>query len=71
MCAAVVLILLCSSSLSGGLKEHDVIISINGQRISSATDVSTIIKKDTTLQVVVRRGNEDTIITITPMEIDP
>ncbi|KAK6328661.1 hypothetical protein J4Q44_G00006390 [Coregonus suidteri] len=56
---------------AGGLKEHDVIISINGQRISSATDVSTIIKKDTTLQVVVRRGNEDAIITIVPMEIDP
>uniref|UniRef100_A0A8C7IG26 HtrA serine peptidase 1 n=1 Tax=Oncorhynchus kisutch TaxID=8019 RepID=A0A8C7IG26_ONCKI len=56
---------------AGGLKEHDVIISINGQQITSATDVSTIIKKDTTLQVVVRRGNEDTIITITPMEIDP
>ncbi|CAB1343710.1 unnamed protein product [Coregonus sp. 'balchen'] len=56
---------------AGGLKEHDVIISINGQRISSATDVSTIIKKDATLQVVVRRGNEDAIITIVPMEIDP
>uniref|UniRef100_A0A4W5N1M7 HtrA serine peptidase 1a n=1 Tax=Hucho hucho TaxID=62062 RepID=A0A4W5N1M7_9TELE len=56
---------------AGGLKEHDVIISINGQRIANATDVSTIIKKDATLQVVVRRGNEDTIITIAPMEIDP
>ncbi|XP_020349759.1 serine protease HTRA1A [Oncorhynchus kisutch] len=56
---------------AGGLKEHDVIISINGQRISSATDVSTIIKKDATLQVVVRRSNEDVIITIVPMEIDP
>ncbi|XP_029554370.1 serine protease HTRA1A [Salmo trutta] len=56
---------------AGGLKEHDVIISINGQRISSATDVSTIIKKDATLQVVVRRSNEDVIITIVSMEIDP
>ncbi|XP_023864732.2 serine protease HTRA1A [Salvelinus sp. IW2-2015] len=56
---------------AGGLKEHDVIISINGQRISSATDVSAIIKKDVTLQVVVRRSNEDVIITIVPMEIDP
>ncbi|KAM9558259.1 serine protease HTRA1A-like [Salvelinus alpinus] len=56
---------------AGGLKEHDVIISINGQRISSATDVSAIIKKDATLQVVVRRSNEDVIITIVPMEIDP
>ncbi|KAL0964489.1 hypothetical protein UPYG_G00324510 [Umbra pygmaea] len=55
----------------GGLKEHDVIISINGQTISSANDVSTVVKKDSTLRVVVRRGNEDTIITIKPIEIDP
>ncbi|XP_017283454.1 serine protease HTRA1A [Kryptolebias marmoratus] len=54
-----------------GLKEHDVIISINGQRISTATDVSAAIKKDDTLKVVVRRGNEDAILTVVPMEIDP
>ena len=59
------------SGFSGGLKEHDVIISINGQRIATATDVSAAIKKDATLRVVVRRGNEDTILTILPMEIDP
>ncbi|KAK1905221.1 Serine protease HTRA1A [Dissostichus eleginoides] len=53
-----------------GLKEHDVIISINGQRISSATDVSAIIKKENTLRVVVRRGNEDAILTVVPVEID-
>ena len=56
---------------SGGLKEHDVIISINSQRISSATDVSNTIKSGATLRVVVRRGNEDAILTIVPMEIDP
>lgn len=55
----------------GGLKEHDVIISINGQRISTATDVSGAIKRDSTLRMVVRRGNEDVILTIIPMEIDP
>lgn len=55
----------------GGLKEHDVIISINGQRISTASDVSAAIKKDDTLKVVVRRGNEDAILTIVPVEIDP
>ncbi|KAM4729391.1 serine protease HTRA1A [Anableps anableps] len=55
----------------GGLKEHDVIISINGQRISTATDVSTAIKSDNTLKVVVRRGNEDAILTVVPVEIDP
>ncbi|XP_045926727.1 serine protease HTRA1A-like isoform X1 [Micropterus dolomieu] len=56
---------------TGGLKEHDVIISINGQRIASATDVSAAIKSDDTLRVVVRRGNEDAILTVVPMEIDP
>uniref|UniRef100_A0AAY4AZI3 PDZ domain-containing protein n=1 Tax=Denticeps clupeoides TaxID=299321 RepID=A0AAY4AZI3_9TELE len=56
---------------AGGLKEHDVIISINGQRMASATDVSNAIKKDGSLRVVVRRGNEDAILTIIPVEIDP
>uniref|UniRef100_A0A3Q3W2I2 HtrA serine peptidase 1 n=1 Tax=Mola mola TaxID=94237 RepID=A0A3Q3W2I2_MOLML len=55
----------------GGLKEHDVIISINGERISTATDVSATIKKDGNLSVVVRRGNEDVILMVVPMEIDP
>ncbi|XP_007230685.3 serine protease HTRA1A isoform X2 [Astyanax mexicanus] len=54
-----------------GLKEHDVIISINSQRISTATDVSTAIKKDSTLRMVVRRSNEDVMLTVIPMEIDP
>ncbi|XP_034040998.1 serine protease HTRA1A-like [Thalassophryne amazonica] len=56
---------------AGGLKEHDVIISINGFRISSANDVSTAIKRDNTLKVVVRRGNEDAILTVFPIEINP
>uniref|UniRef100_A0A8C1QMN5 HtrA serine peptidase 1b n=1 Tax=Cyprinus carpio TaxID=7962 RepID=A0A8C1QMN5_CYPCA len=34
-------------------------------------DVSTAIKKDDTLRAVVRRGNEDVILTIIPEEIDP
>ncbi|XP_008319801.1 serine protease HTRA1A [Cynoglossus semilaevis] len=55
----------------GGLKDHDVIISINSQRISTATDVSTAIKQEGTLSVVVRRGNEDVILTVAPIEIDP
>lgn len=58
-------------SSSAGLKEHDVIISINGHRISTATDVSAAIKRDDTLKVVVRRGNEDAILTVVPIEIDP
>lgn len=62
-------LLLCI--FSGGLKDNDVIISINGQSISSASDVSDIIKKDSTLNMVVRRGNEDVMLTVVPEEIDP
>ncbi|XP_064176738.1 serine protease HTRA1B [Anguilla rostrata] len=56
---------------SAGLKESDVIISINGQHISSAGDVSSAIKTDDTLRLVVRRGNEDVLLTIVPEEIEP
>ncbi|XP_010863297.2 serine protease HTRA1B [Esox lucius] len=55
----------------GGLKESDVIITINSQRINSASDVSAAIKRDDTLRMVVRRGNEDIMLTIVPDEIDP
>uniref|UniRef100_A0A672GXG7 Serine protease HTRA1B-like n=1 Tax=Salarias fasciatus TaxID=181472 RepID=A0A672GXG7_SALFA len=56
---------------AAGLKESDVIISINGERVTSASDVSTAIKQDETLRTVVRRGNEDVILTIVPDEIEP
>ncbi|KAJ0016322.1 hypothetical protein NQD34_014612 [Periophthalmus magnuspinnatus] len=56
---------------AAGLKESDVIISINGERVTSASDVSAAIKRDQTLKTVVRRGNEDVILTIVPEEIDP
>ncbi|XP_031423508.1 serine protease HTRA1B [Clupea harengus] len=55
----------------GGLMESDVIISINGQRVSSANDVSLAIRRDDSLKMVVRRGNEDVMVTIIPEEIDP
>ena len=51
--------------------ESDVIISINGQRVSSANDVSLAIRRDDSLKMVVRRGNEDVMVTIIPEEIDP
>uniref|UniRef100_A0A6I8NYJ5 Serine protease HTRA1 n=1 Tax=Ornithorhynchus anatinus TaxID=9258 RepID=A0A6I8NYJ5_ORNAN len=56
---------------AGGLKENDVIISINGQSVVTASDVSDVIKKESTLNMVVRRGNEDIMITVVPEEIDP
>ncbi|XP_034715893.1 serine protease HTRA1B [Etheostoma cragini] len=56
---------------AAGLQERDVIISINGERISTASDVSAAIKRDEKLRTVVRRGNEDVILTIVPEEIEP
>ncbi|KAF0025912.1 hypothetical protein F2P81_022793 [Scophthalmus maximus] len=56
---------------AAGLEESDVIISINGERVASASDVSAAIRRDETLRTVVRRGNEDVILTIVPEEIEP
>uniref|UniRef100_A0AAQ5XAN0 HtrA serine peptidase 1 n=1 Tax=Amphiprion ocellaris TaxID=80972 RepID=A0AAQ5XAN0_AMPOC len=56
---------------AAGLKESDVIISINGEQITSASDVSAAIKRDKMLRTVVRRGNEDVMLSIVPEEIEP
>lgn len=56
---------------AAGLQESDVIISINGERVTSASDVSAAINQNETLRIVVRRGNEDIIINVVPEEIDP
>ncbi|KAG2463148.1 HTRA1 protease, partial [Polypterus senegalus] len=69
--AYVIEVIAKTPAAAGGLKEHDVIININGQAVTSASDVSDAIKKDSTLRVVVRRGNEDAVLTIIPEEIDP
>uniref|UniRef100_A0A6I8QBF4 Serine protease HTRA1 n=1 Tax=Xenopus tropicalis TaxID=8364 RepID=A0A6I8QBF4_XENTR len=54
-----------------GLKEGDIIISIGGKSVTSSSDVSDAIKKEgTTLQLVIRRGNEDIPISVTPKEIE-
>ncbi|XP_037610106.1 serine protease HTRA1B [Sebastes umbrosus] len=69
--AYVIEIIRGTPAAAAGLQDKDVIISINGERITSASDVSAAIKNDNTLRVVVRRGNEDVIITIVPEEIEP
>lgn len=53
-----------------GLKESDVIISIGSRTVTSSSDVSEAIKQEGPLRMVVRRGNEDVAITVTPKEID-
>ncbi|XP_077482058.1 serine protease HTRA1B-like isoform X2 [Stigmatopora argus] len=56
---------------AAGLRESDVIISINGARVASATDVSSAIRSDDTLRLVVRRGNEDVIVNVVPNDVEP
>lgn len=53
------------------MKENDIIISVNGVRISSAADVSAVMNKHGVLHIIVRRGNEDVPLTVVPTEIDP
>ncbi|XP_059803750.1 serine protease HTRA1B [Hypanus sabinus] len=55
----------------GGLKDDDVIISINNHLITSSSDVSEAIKKDPSLSIVVRRGNRDVTINVVTEEIEP
>lgn len=56
---------------AAGLQESDVIISINGEPVASASDVSAAIRQGEKLRTVVRRGNEDVILTIIPEEVEP
>ncbi|XP_054619976.1 serine protease HTRA1B-like [Dunckerocampus dactyliophorus] len=56
---------------AAGLKYRDVIIKVNGEPVTSASDVSAAIKQDHMLRVVVKRGKEDVILSIVPKEIDP
>ncbi|KAM4703466.1 serine protease HTRA1 [Rhinophrynus dorsalis] len=53
-----------------GLKEGDIIISIGGKTVTSSSDVSDAVKQEGTLNLVVRRGNEDIPISVTPKEIE-
>ncbi|MGH0122667.1 UNVERIFIED_CONTAM: hypothetical protein FKN15_045477 [Acipenser sinensis] len=55
---------------SSGMKDHDVIISINSQTVNITEDVSKAVQSDSILSVVVRRGNEDVMLTVVPEEID-
>ncbi|XP_042327053.1 serine protease HTRA4 [Sceloporus undulatus] len=55
---------------SAGLEDGDVIIAINGKTVTSTRDVTEGVQNNDTLAIVVRRGNEDLILTVTPDEID-
>ncbi|XP_036605894.1 serine protease HTRA4 [Trichosurus vulpecula] len=51
---------------SAGMRNHDVITSINGQPVTSITDVIEAVKESDSISLVVRRRNEDVVLTIIP-----
>ncbi|XP_053873267.1 serine protease HTRA4 [Malaclemys terrapin pileata] len=59
-----------TAAASSGMRDGDVIISINGKTVTSTEDVNEAVKNNDVLSIVVRRGNEDVILNIIPDEID-
>ncbi|KAG8512440.1 Serine protease HTR4 [Galemys pyrenaicus] len=51
---------------SSGLRDHDVIVSINGQPVTTTTDVIEAVKDNDFLSIMVRRGSQTLIMTVTP-----
>ncbi|XP_041609532.1 serine protease HTRA4 [Vulpes lagopus] len=51
---------------SSGLRDHDVIVSINGQPVTTTTDVIEAVKDSDSLSIMVRRGSQTLILTVTP-----
>ncbi|XP_063167368.1 serine protease HTRA4 [Candoia aspera] len=59
-----------TAAASAGLQDGDVITAINGKQVTSTHDVTDAVQNDDTLAMVVRRRNEDILLTVTPDEID-
>ncbi|XP_013376990.1 PREDICTED: serine protease HTRA4, partial [Chinchilla lanigera] len=51
---------------SSGLRDRDVIVSINGQPVSSTADVIEAVKDNDSLSITVRRGSQTLFLTVTP-----
>ncbi|XP_004637296.1 serine protease HTRA4 [Octodon degus] len=51
---------------SSGLRDHDVIVSINGQPVSSTADVIEAVKDNDSLSIIVLRGSQTLFLTVTP-----
>lgn len=52
------------------MRDHDVIVSINGQPVTTVTDVTEAVKDNDSLSIMVRRGSQTLILTVTPEIID-
>ncbi|KPP74187.1 hypothetical protein Z043_106664, partial [Scleropages formosus] len=59
-----------TAAASSGIKNRDVIVSINGQPIQTTEDVSEAVQSASSLSVAVRRADEDVTLTVVPEEID-
>ncbi|XP_045677526.1 serine protease HTRA4 [Phyllostomus hastatus] len=55
---------------SSGLRDHDVIVSINGHPVTTTADVVEAVKDNDSLSVTVRRGRRALVLTVTPEIID-
>ncbi|KAM5312402.1 serine protease HTRA4 [Glossophaga mutica] len=55
---------------SSGLRDHDVIVSINGHPVTTPADVVEAVKDNDSLSITVRRGSRALILTVTPEIID-
>ncbi|XP_027795149.1 serine protease HTRA4 [Marmota flaviventris] len=51
---------------SSGLRDHDIIVSINGQPVTTTADVIEAVKDNDSLSIIVRRGSQTLFLTVTP-----
>jgi S1-C subfamily serine protease len=51
---------------SSGLRDHDVIVSINGQPVTTTADVIEAVKDNDSLSIIVHRGSQTLFLTVTP-----
>lgn len=51
---------------SSGLRDHDIIVSINGQPVTTTRDVTEAVKDSDLLSITVRRASQTLILTVTP-----
>lgn len=62
----------CSFSplcFSGGIKEGDVIVKLNGQPVHSTEDIREVLQRDQPVLFEIRRGNDDLLFNIHPQVI--
>uniref|UniRef100_A0A8D0D1N5 HtrA serine peptidase 3a n=1 Tax=Sander lucioperca TaxID=283035 RepID=A0A8D0D1N5_SANLU len=54
---------------TGGIKEGDVIVKLNGQPVQTTGDIHEVLQRDQPLLLEIRRGNDDLLFNIHPQVI--